>query len=69
MIIMAAGWILAAFLGGYLIGRSRDAPKRQMAKTENKAEMTAAETAKAEKAVREWRNFLNYDGTAQEPTE
>lgn len=65
MIIVAAGWILAAFLGGYIAGRSRDAPKRQKSKTANKTLITAAEAAKAEKAVREWRNFLTYDGTEQ----
>lgn len=64
-IIVAAGWILAAFLIGYMAGRSGEAPERRKSKTANKTEITASEAAKEEKAVREWRNFLTYDGTEQ----
>lgn len=66
-IVCATGWILAAFLGGILIGRVRDAPAPKKPKTGNQEPMSADEKQAAEKAQREWQNFLNYDGTAQEP--
>lgn len=71
-IAAAAGWILAAFLVGILVGRVRDGPrpkepKSGVARGENKPDREAAE--KAERAKKEWENFLSYDGTPQEPVE
>ena len=68
--IAAAGWILAAFLCGMQVGRVRDGPKEEkpesgVARGTDEPDREAME--KAEKAKKEWENFLNYDGTAQEP--
>ncbi len=68
-IIAAAGWVLAAFLGGFLIGRKRDGPARKKPNTGNQEPVSAIDKQAAEKSRREWANFLTYDGTAQEPTE
>ena len=66
----AAGWILAAFFCGILVGRVRDGPKEKkpesgVARGTDEPDREAME--KAKKAKKEWENFLNYDGTAQEP--
>lgn len=66
-IVCAAGWILAAFLCGFLVGRVRDAPAQKKQIADQQRPMSAAEKQAAEKAQREWQNFLDYDGTAQEP--
>lgn len=68
-IIAAAGWVLAAFLGGFLIGRKRDGPARKKPNTGNQEPPSAIDKQTAEKFRREWANFLTYDGTAQGPTE
>ncbi len=68
-IIAAAGWILAAFLGGILLGKKRDGPARKIQNTGRQEPASATERQAAEKFRREWTNFLTYDGTAQEPTE
>ena len=68
-IIAAAGWVLAAFLGGFLIGRKRDGPARKKPNTGNQEPVSAIDKQAAEKSRREWANFLTYDGTEQEPTE
>ena len=68
-IIAAAGWVLAAFLGGFLIGRKRDGPARKKPNTGNQEPVSAIDKQAAEKLLREWANFLTYDGTEQEPTE
>ena len=68
-IIAAAGWVLAAFLGGFLIGRKRDGPARKKPNTGNQEPVSAIDKQAAEKSRREWANFLTYDGTAQEPTD
>lgn len=68
-IMAAAGWVLAAFLGGFLIGRKRDGPARKKPNTGNQEPPSAIDKQTAEKFRREWANFLTYDGTAQEPTE
>lgn len=68
-IIAAAGWVLAAFLGGILLGRKRDGPARKKPNTGNQEPPSAIDKQTAEKFRREWANFLTYDGTAQEPTE
>lgn len=66
-IICAAGWVLAAFLCGFLVGKVRDAPTPKKPKSAKQEPMSAAEKREAEKLQREWQNFLDYDGTAQEP--
>lgn len=68
-IMAAAGWVLAAFLGGFLIGRKRDGPARKKPNTGSQEPPSAIDKQTAEKFRREWANFLTYDGTAQEPTE
>ena len=68
-IIAAAGWVLAAFLGGVLFGRKRDGPARKKPNTGNQEPPSAIDKQTAEKFRREWANFLTYDGTTQEPTE
>lgn len=68
-IISVAGWVMAAFLGGFLIGRKRDGPARKKPNTGNQEPVSAIDKQAAEKSRREWANFLTYDGTAQEPTE
>ena len=68
-IIAAAGWVLAAFLGGILLGRKRDGPVRKKPNTGNQEPVSDIDKQAAEKLRREWANFLPYDGTAQEPTE
>ena len=68
-IIAAAGWVLAAFLGGILLGRKRDGPVRKKPNTGNQEPASAIDKQAAEKSRREWANFLTYDGTEQEPTE
>ena len=68
-IIAAAGWVLAAFLGGILLGRKRDGPVREKPNTGNQEPVSDIDKQAAEKLRREWANFLTYDGTAQEPTE
>ena len=68
-IIAAAGWVLAAFLGGILLGRERDCPVRKKPNTGNQEPVSDIDKQAAEKLRREWANFLTYDGTAQEPTE
>lgn len=68
-IIAAAGWVLAAFLGGILLGRKRDGPARKKPNTGNQEPVSAIDKQAAEKLRRELANFLTYDGTAQEPTE
>ena len=68
-IIAAAGWVLAAFLGGILLGRKRDGPVRKKPSTGNQEPVSDIDKQAAEKLRREWANFLTYDGTAQEPTE
>lgn len=69
-IIAAAGWVLAAFLGGILLGRKkRDGPVRKKPNTGNQEPVSDIDKQAAEKLRREWANFLTYDGTAQEPTE
>lgn len=68
-IISVAGWVMAAFLGGFLIGRKRDGPARKKPNTGNQEPVSAIDKQAAEKLRREWANFLTYDGTAQEPTE
>lgn len=68
-IIAAAGWVLAAFLGGILLGRKRDGPARKKPNTGNQEPVSAIDKQSAEKLRREWANFLTYDGTEQEPTE
>jgi hypothetical protein len=60
---------MAAFLGGFLIGRKRDGPARKKPNTGNQEPVSAIDKQAAEKLRREWANFLTYDGTAQEPTE
>lgn len=67
--IIAAGWVLAAFLGGILLGRKRDGPARKRPNTGNQEPVSAIDKQAAEKFRREWANFLTYDGAAQEPTE
>lgn len=67
--IIAAGWVLAAFLGGILLGRKRDGPARKRPNTGNQESVSAIDKQTAEKFRREWANFLTYDGTEQEPTE
>lgn len=68
-IIAAAGWVLAAFLGGILLGRKRDGPASKKPNTGNQEPVSAIDKQAAEKLRREWANFLTYDGTEQEPTE
>ena len=68
-IIAAAGWVLAAFLGGILLGRKRDGPVRKKPNTGSQEPPSAIDKQTAEKFRREWANFLTYDGAAQEPTE
>ncbi len=68
-IMAAAGWVLAAFLGGFLIGRKRDGPARKKPNTGSQEPPSAIDKQTAEKFRREWANFLTYDGAAQEPTE
>lgn len=68
-IIAAAGWVLAAFLGGILLGRKRDGHVRKKPNTGNQEPVSDIDKQAAEKLRREWANFLTYDGTAQEPTE
>ena len=68
-IIAAAGWVLAAFLGGFLLGRKRDGPARKKPNTGNQEPASAIDKHAAEKSRREWANFLTYDGAEQEPTE
>ena len=65
----AAGWVLAAFLGGILLGRKRDGPARKKPNTGSQEPPSAIDKQTAEKFRREWANFLTYDGAAQEPTE
>ena len=60
---------MAAFLGGFLIGRKRDGPARKRPNTGNQEPVSAIDKQTAEKFRREWANFLTYDGTEQEPTE
>ena len=66
----AAGWAIAAFLGGYLIGRARDRPKASASKVNERRESpavcrTSPDPGAAEKSAREWQNFLSYDGSEQ----
>ena len=68
-IIAAAGWVLAAFLAGLLVGRVRDGPARKKPKAGHQEPPSAIDKQAAEKFRREWANFLTYDGTEQEPTE
>lgn len=68
-IMAAAGWVLAAFLGGFLIGRKRDGPARKKPNTGSQEPPSAIDKQTAEKFRREWANFLTYDGAEQEPTE
>ena len=64
VLIAAAGWILAAFLCGLAVGRERGRPKTEKPeKIPHGAKSTAI--VPEEKALREWRNFLTYDGTEQ----
>lgn len=68
--IAAAGWILAAFFMRYSGGAGKRRPKEEsrnpgVARGTDEPDREAME--KAEKAKKEWENFLNYDGTAQEP--
>lgn len=66
-ILAAVGWMLAAFLCGFLVGSRRQKPVRTSPakqKTESPARDPEQQAA-AERARREWQNFLNYDGTAQ----
>jgi len=77
----AAGWVLAAFLGGMLAGRrwaagggggkgrgvrNRRAVRGGKGKAAGAGSETEEEREKAERARREWENFLNYDGTFTE---
>ena len=64
-ILCAVGWGLAAFLCGFLAGRVRDAPTAKRQKRERQEPLRDNDQEAAEKARREWRNFLEYDGTAQ----
>lgn len=61
-IIAAAGWVLAAFLTGLLVGRARDGPTRKKPNTGNQEPASAIDKQAAEKLRREWANFLTYDG-------
>lgn len=64
----AAGWALAAFLGGYLIGRARDRPDAKNAKLRRrKAENVTRADGADDQLTAEWRNFLSYDGAPQAP--
>ena len=64
VLIAAAGWILAAFLCGLAVGRARSHPKTKKPENSPHGAKTTA-IAPEEKALREWRNFLTYDGTEQ----
>lgn len=68
-IIAAAGWILAAFLGGFYIGRARDGPRAKKPRAGSQEPPSEAGKQAAERVRREWANFLTYDGTVQEPAE
>lgn len=66
-VAIAAGWILAAFLGGFLLGRKRDAPSDKRPQKAGKAQKKTTPDAQTDQLKRELLNFLNYDGTEQEP--
>lgn len=66
-VAIAAGWILAAFLGGFLLGRKRDALPEKRPQKADRAQKNAIPDAQTDQLKRELLNFLNYDGTAQEP--
>ena len=66
---MTAIWVLAAFAVGLAAGfvagwmlRARDKPKA----TAYNQQADAAAVERAARAIREYQNFLNYNGTEQE---
>lgn len=64
---MAAGWVLAAFLGGFIFGRSKHTGAERRAKKADKTQKSAIDNALEDQLKRELLNFLNYDGTEQAP--
>ena len=67
MWIAAAGWAAAVFLAGLLVGKeSAGARLRRRRRTQRRERPLEAEEEEAllqaEKARREWENFLSYDG-------
>lgn len=64
---MAAGWILAAFLGGFIFGRLKHTRTERRAKKADKTQKSAIDNALEDQLKRELLNFLNYDGTEQAP--
>lgn len=67
MILAAVGWMLAAFLCGFMAGERRQKPmEAPSAKSTAASSVLDPEQQEAAKrARREWQNFLNYDGTVQ----
>lgn len=67
MWIAAAGWAAAVFLAGLLVGKeSAGGRLRRRRRTQRRERPLEAEEEEAllqaEKARREWENFLSYDG-------
>lgn len=67
MWIATAGWAAAVFLAGLLVGKEsagvRLRRRRRTQRWERPLEAEEEEALlQAEKARREWENFLNYDG-------
>ena len=67
MWIAAAGWAAAVFLAGLLVGKeSAGVRLRRRRRTQRRERPLEAEEEEAllqaEKARREWENFLSYDG-------
>lgn len=71
MWIAAAGWAAAVFLAGLLVGKeSAGGRLRRRRRTQRRERPLEAEEEEAllqaEKARREWENFLTYGGESQE---
>lgn len=66
------GWVLAAFFGGLLLnarGSQRKEKKKGVGEAAKsgkaKEEILEEQRRRAEQSLRQWQNFLAYDGTQQ----
>lgn len=66
-VLAIAGWAAAGFFSGFLFGRERSRRAGEKAKKGHPKPGDAVLDTQADKARREWKNFLDYDGTPQEP--
>lgn len=66
-VLAIAGWAAAGFFSGFLYGRERSRRASEKVKKGRPKSGGAVLDTQADKARREWKNFLDYDGTPQEP--